>query len=138
QGMLSGGMREDGTLNRNAYWWRLELADTPQPSLTFTKMNIDARVESLLSVFGATVVDLGTSVAVCGGVGNEPSIQGQHVTLLTLKDGQASVAGSCSPPTGSTEWPFMIGSSVLAGGRHQLTVFGGGAVCFSMGSYWES
>lgn len=138
EGMLSGGMRQDGTLNCDTYWWRLEMNDTQQPKLTFTKMDLDAGVQSLLSVFGASTVDLGSSVAICGGVGDEPSIQGQHFTLLTLVDGKVSIQGSCSPQNGSTQWPFMVGSSVLVSGRHQLTVFGGGAVCFSMGSYWES
>lgn len=139
EGMLAGGMKEDGTLNRDTYWWRLELtASQQQPKLAFSKMKLDNCVRSLLLVFGATVVNLGSSVAICGGVGDTPSIQGQHITLLTLNDGQASILGSSFPQKGTTEWPFMIGSSVLASQRQQLTVFGGGAVCFSMGCFWES
>jgi tRNA wybutosine-synthesizing protein 4 len=137
EGMLSGGMKQDGTLNCDAYWWRLELTDAEQPKLTLNKMDVDNRAQSILSVFGSSVVDLGSSAAICGGVGDEPSIQGQHVALLQPEDGKVGDLGSYYPPKGSTEWPFMVGSSVLARGR-QLTVFGGGAVCFSMGSYWES
>lgn len=136
EGMLSGGMKQDGTLNCDAYWWRLELTAADQPKLALNRMDIDNRAQSILSVFGPSVVDLGSSVAICGGVGDESSIQGQHVALLQLKDRQVGGLGSHSPPKGSTEWPFMVGSSVLARGG-QLTVFGGGAVCFSMGSYWE-
>lgn len=137
EGMLCGGMKQDGTLNRDAYWWRLELTDAEQPKLAAKKMNVDNRAQSILSVFGPSVIDLGSGAAICGGVGDEPSIQGQHIALLHLEDGQVGGLSSYSPPKGSTGWPFMIGSSVLARSR-QFTVFGGGAVCFSMGSYWES
>lgn len=137
EGMLSGGMEQDGTLNRKIYWWRLEMTDA-RPQLTFSVLNVDAPTQSLLSVFGATVVHLGPSVALCGGAGDEESVQGQHITVLSAASGRVAILGTGFPTHNvANEWPFVIGSSVLASGR-QLTVFGGGAVCFSMGSYWET
>lgn len=136
EGTLFGGMKQDGTLNRKTYWWRLELTGS-EPRLDFTEMDLDTSIQDALSVFGAFAVQVGSQAVICGGTGDEPSVQGQHITLLRVSDGKVQILGRGFPSHGSTEWPFMIGSSVLSSGR-RLTVLGGGAVCFSMGSFWES
>ena len=40
-------------------------------------------------------------------------------------------------PSHDEQWPFMIGASVLPVDG-SLLVFGGGATCFSMGTFWET
>jgi tRNA wybutosine-synthesizing protein 4 len=136
EGILFGGMKKDGTLNRTPYWWHLQWRGA-KPRLTFKEMDMHPSVQGALSVFGASVAHVGSKVVICGGTGDEPSVQGQHMTLLGITTGQVQIVGRICPFAGSTEWPFMIGSSVLSSGR-QFTVLGGGAVCFSMGSFWET
>ena len=73
----------------------------------------------------------------CGGVGQHPSLQGQDITFVSLSD-DACECTHTSPSIDTNEkWPLMIGSSVLSLGR-KIVILGGGATCFSMGTFWET
>lgn len=156
QGLLCGGMLQDGTMNLKNYWWHLRMVrsqvrtldvngsadadadadDFLQPNLCFSEVEMAGPTEHQLSVFGAEIVDLGYCVAICGGTGSDPSYQGQHITLVSLSE-RPRVTSQAFPTQDTAAWPFMIGSSVLSNGN-QLTILGGGATCFSMGTYWET
>lgn len=87
-----------------------------------------------LSLFGARCVDLGFSTVICGGLGKDPSFQGREFSLITAKDD-----GSCAVASlhCRDDAPFMVGSSVVMEGD-RLVIIGGGATCFSMGTFWET
>ncbi|CAM1509229.1 Fc.00g029680.m01.CDS01 [Cosmosporella sp. VM-42] len=134
-GLLSGGMTQDGTISNNAYRWELNFAGS-QPLIHFNQIS-EVENPSLLAVFGAQTAEIGQVTAVCGGVGQHPHSQGQDITFVTLTDDEY-VTTHTSPFTNNIDkWPFMIGSSVLSSGM-KLFVFGGGATCFSMGTFWET
>lgn len=90
-----------------------------------------------LLVFGAQVVEAGSVAAVCGGVGQVPTSQGQAITFVTISGNPRQFIQVSSSSEVGQHWPFMIGASVLSLDR-RLFVFGGGATCFSMGTFWES
>lgn len=87
-------------------------------------------------MFGAQVVECGSLTAVCGGVGQHPSSQGQDVAFVSLSEG---LQIHLSAPSGNTtdKWPLMVGSSVISLNNH-LIILGGGGTCFSMGTFWET
>ncbi|KAH7146584.1 S-adenosyl-L-methionine-dependent methyltransferase [Dactylonectria macrodidyma] len=135
RGLLTGGMTRDGAINTKAYGWTLDVTGAV-PSLNFELIEELGSQGHGLAVFGAQVVDCGSLTAVCGGVGQQQSSQGQDIAFVSLSEG---LQVHLSAPSENTnhKWPLMIGSSVVAL-RNQLVLLGGGATCFSMGTYWET
>lgn len=88
-----------------------------------------------MAVFGAQVVENGPVSIICGGVGQPAVSQGQMMTFASFSNDNAIVVHATA--NNVEQWPFMIGSSVLAVDG-SLVVFGGGATCFSMGTFWEA
>jgi tRNA wybutosine-synthesizing protein 4 len=73
---------------------------------------------------------------VCGGVGQDPSSQGQSVACLVIKDKSLEVhLVDLGEKAG--QLPFMVGSATVSSGS-QLVIVGGGATCFSMGTFWDT
>ncbi|KAF4120978.1 tRNA wybutosine-synthesizing protein 4 [Geosmithia morbida] len=133
-GLLFGGMLQDGTLCSTAYTWKLDLQDG-QPAIWFQELGVQYEA---LSIFGADLVELGPStVAVCGGTGSSPRQQGQSITFISTSGGQCSILAAVDLSSTTKGMPFMIGSSVFLDDT-SLTVLGGGATCFSMGTFWET
>lgn len=91
-----------------------------------------------LSSFGASTVELGNVVAICGGVGGSALHHGQLVTFINVSSGYVSILGS-SPliAEDSEHCPIMIGSSALSDGQY-VKVLGGGVTSFPSGTYWET
>ncbi|KAF7547296.1 hypothetical protein G7046_g9050 [Stylonectria norvegica] len=133
RGLLSGGMLQDGTISTKAYRWELSVVGF-QPLLRF---EILERPSPLLSVVGAQVVEVGSATAICGGVGHDTSIQGQGISLVAFSDQLFKVVGSAPSKESSEQRPLMIGSSVVSLDT-SLLIVGGGATCFSMGTFWET
>lgn len=69
-------------------------------------------------------------------MGAEPSLHGQTITAI-----RPSVDGfdvtNFSTSSDDEHMPFMIGSSIMFY-DDSLLVMGGGATCFSMGTFWET
>ncbi|KAH7134845.1 S-adenosyl-L-methionine-dependent methyltransferase [Dactylonectria estremocensis] len=135
RGLLSGGMTRDGAINTKAYRWALDI-NGAVPLLNFEIIEELGSQGHGLAVFGAQVVDCGPLTAVCGGVGQHPSSQGQDIAFVSLSEG-LQVHLSAPSEDITHKWPLMIGSSVVSL-RNQLVFLGGGATCFSMGTYWET
>ncbi|XWX00997.1 hypothetical protein V2A60_009022 [Cordyceps javanica] len=105
------------------------------PTITFTIMCGEFSPE--LSIFGAQTVDINGNTFICGGMGGDPSSDGQAMYCLSSSESKANIAkiNRCSDDAATS--PFMIGSSVLYhDGR--IIIAGGGATCFSMGTFWET
>lgn len=74
---------------------------------------------------------------VCGGIGADERLHGQTAAVITTSGEGFGVANFVSPSNDNECMPFMIGSSVVQV-DDSLLVFGGGATCFSMGTFWET
>ncbi|CAG9980803.1 unnamed protein product [Clonostachys byssicola] len=135
-GLLAGGLRRDGTFNHKQYRWSLKMS-TSQPLISFEEVAFHGNCGKQLAVFGATIVDLGRRVAICGGMGETPSHQGQTILLLSGEDTMPDILALKPPTDKENDWPLMIGSSTVFKDG-QISVIGGGATCFSMGTYWET
>ncbi len=90
-----------------------------------------------LSIFGANVIEINGNALVCGGMGADQTVDGRAMYCLTSSESKVEVAKIKQCPDDAATNPFMIGSSAL---YHDgcIIIAGGGATCFSMGTYWET
>jgi tRNA wybutosine-synthesizing protein 4 len=107
-----------------------------QPTISFSPLPDTFSDGQLLSSFGAQVVHLGASVIICGGMGADPLLHGQTITAIRPSVDGMEVT-NFSTPSDDKRMPFMIGSSIIPH-DDSLLVMGGGATCFSMGTFWET
>ncbi|KAM0352848.1 hypothetical protein ACHAPU_001730 [Fusarium lateritium] len=135
RGLLAGGIGGDGKINERAYFWTVDVT-TQTPNIYFKDVPDFDRHSWALSAFGAQTADASSLTFVCGGVGQDPSLQGQSIACVSLKNENLEVlALDLGKKVG--QLPFMVGSSsVVLNSR--LVVIGGGATCFSMGTFWDT
>ncbi|KAH0495546.1 hypothetical protein TgHK011_009089 [Trichoderma gracile] len=134
-GISAGGILKNGCIATKQYMWQLNVNDD-QPTISFCPMTTSHSDSRLISSFGAQVVHLGPYAMLCGGMGADACLHGQTITIITPSAEGVEVKGFSTPANGEC-MPFMIGSSVAPDGD-SLLVLGGGATCFSMGTFWET
>lgn len=85
-------------------------------------------------------MELGNLVAVCGGLGHNPSNQGQEITFISpsIEAETYKCFKAIDHGDEATRRPFMVGTSIVKMGHDELFVVGGGATCFSMGTFWQT
>lgn len=156
-GLLSGGILRTGLINHQAYRWKLDITGSSvsceatvapcqvfmcaisnrmsQPLLHFDLIRDRGGLCDTLSVFGASVVEGDSFAVICGGVSRHASSQGQDIVLVDLSDGIRVTQSN--PSTNPSQWPLMVGSAALLS-KNALYLLGGGATCFSFGTFWET
>ena len=74
---------------------------------------------------------------ICGGTRHDGAVLGQTITSIQVtNDGYKTTEWQLNNAS-QIEVPFMIGASVVPT-KNDLLVLGGGATCFSMGTFWET
>ncbi|KAF5714882.1 leucine carboxyl methyltransferase 2 [Fusarium mundagurra] len=135
QGLMAGGISKYGKINEQAYFWTINVL-TDVPHIHFEIVTDSHGYARSLSVFGAQTAAVESLHFVCGGVGQDPSSQGQSMTCISVKDGHLEVF-NVDLRNDAGRLPFMVGS-VTASSGSELVVLGGGATCFSMGTFWDT
>ncbi|KAG5749106.1 hypothetical protein H9Q69_011561 [Fusarium xylarioides] len=135
QGLMAGGISKYGKINEQAYFWTINVS-TDVPDIHFETVTDSHGYARSLSVFGAQTADVESLHFVCGGVGQDPSSQGQSMTCIVVKDGHLEVF-NVDLRNDAGRLPFMVGSATVSSGS-ELVVLGGGATCFSMGTFWDT
>ncbi|CAI0643005.1 unnamed protein product [Colletotrichum noveboracense] len=139
EGIIAGGLLEDGLVNQRTYRWTLKTSD-PEPVVSFEIVDalIQRNQTSLLSRFGATVINSGEYSFVFGGVIKDVQLPAA-LDMIIVKEVNAGLEIVASldgfGESGSLR-PFLIGASVIPHADGEFAVVGGGATCFSMGTYW--
>lgn len=137
-GLLTGGIGLHGKLNTIIYRWHLVLSDSPIMQIMQCESGMDPF--GLLSTFGARIVNTTSHTMICGGVGGSAESLGRSIVALRPLRMTSPTRYSIEALTTSVRKcvvPFMIGSSTLSL-DDALIVLGGGATCFSMGTFWET
>lgn len=112
-------------------------ADMTKPSIEFKAVGAYGMFGTLPALFGAKCLDWGPYSLVCGGLGQCASLLGRNAFAVSPKgDGSFSLL-PLRPKRGVDSMPFMVGSAVIAC-NNGIVVVGGGATCFSMGTFWET
>ncbi|KAL2755841.1 hypothetical protein ACRALDRAFT_1033439, partial [Sodiomyces alcalophilus JCM 7366] len=143
QGLLYGGMLEEGVLNEQAFTWKLDLADSQQPLLEFSHCSIepgeDHTKQQMLHRFGAFCIPQGDYSILLGGVtaGPQPARESDILVLKGVPSGFEVAARLVDKDKVQSLRPFSIGASVVKDGEGRFSILGGGMTCFSMGSFWS-
>ncbi|KAL2891737.1 tRNA wybutosine-synthesizing protein 4 [Ceratocystis lukuohia] len=143
-GFLSGGITADGLVDQSTYQWILDLEGM---TVSFARVQCNPA----LSRFGALVIPTAAGLVVAGGIVDNHLIPTASDILLVNekkdKKAGASENGDSSALTiaclrdmqltdNCPHRPFFIGSSGIEK-NGQVTIIGGGATCYAMGSYWS-
>ncbi|KAJ4301635.1 tRNA methyltransferase ppm2 [Kalmusia sp. IMI 367209] len=140
-GVMLGGMAPSGTVLQDIWEWHISLA--PHPQLRFSDRTNDLRHNKCKEAFGrlgASLVPLGDYLLLIGGVsGHGISTLSQDFLAISHKAGDTTFAVE-SPVINlpQSAWPLLVGTSAAAVSRDEIAFAGGGAVCFSMGSFWNT
>ncbi|KAG6005918.1 hypothetical protein E4U21_007552 [Claviceps maximensis] len=134
-GLIAGGIDFEGRINQRVYQWHLEF-NTGQPLIRFGIFRDEVDPTKQLSLFGARSIDFGPYTLVCGGVGERQDSQGQTIIAIDMVSQNRYSVGELCKKSNDEVMPFMVGSSVLHVDGN-IVVLGGGATCFSMGTYWH-
>lgn len=127
-GVIVGGMTGAGKVMNDFWHWNL------QPDMSIVCQNVSARAlaflkhnATILGRFGAQLVRTEHGILLVGGIAGG-RILTRHDEILNMR--------SLRPFTVRNARPLFIGASVqdVDGG---LLLLGGGATCFSFGTYWS-
>ena len=157
-GILLGGMFDDGMICDGVYSWRIEHPDEidvdyPQEGdlhivirkYDTSKDKSDPQALKYLSRFGATIERTTDDFLLIGGVANKiipASFEVLKICARVVVDtprADPRLTWSVKPLNTDLPSPrsLLVGhSSTYAPGR--LTIVGGGAVCFSFGTFWNT
>ncbi|UNI16231.1 tRNA methyltransferase ppm2, variant 3 [Purpureocillium takamizusanense] len=135
-GVVAGGIREDGCICTKEYSWRLSVLEE-RPTIEFKVLSDSQQLGGALALFGAKCVDLGPDWLLCGGLGHEASFLGRDLVLISRDIDGKRIAKVHGAKNESMAWPFMIGCGAVTTSTRVLLV-GGGATCFSMGTFWDA
>jgi tRNA wybutosine-synthesizing protein 4 len=122
----------------------MSLTCLKKPIIKFTTLSVgDSFSRQLLARFGASCLQHGDEFIVLGGVGRDHLLNQQYeVVVLSTSEGVLSVTGRrfvVSGPEGSelAPRPLFVGHSAVSMPDSSVVIVGGGATCFSMGTFWN-
>jgi tRNA wybutosine-synthesizing protein 4 len=136
RGLIIGGMQSDGTVLDDV--WEFSISATPDLHVQFKDRTSDVRCHgqrNLHARFGASLVPFAQSLLLAGGV-HKSEILGLSDDFLLITVGSEVIVEkvvNCLPE----QWPLLVGCGITAVSEEEIVIAGGGAVCFSMGSYWN-
>lgn len=159
-GMYAGGL-EDGLVSDQILLWEADVLDTKvscdiahlgqlnesntlkNPHIRCTRVEVgDSGSQRLLTRFGATCLRHGSEFLILGGVTADHLLdQLDEVVLCSMSSGEltitrrligGSLQGNQPPPR-----PLFVGHSAVSMPDGSIVVVGGGATCFSMGTFWN-
>ncbi|TGJ83075.1 hypothetical protein E0Z10_g5689 [Xylaria hypoxylon] len=121
-GILAGGLLRDGTIARQFLRWSLKLPADGTPTISFEPIVSSTNTELLVCRFGASALLIDDeSIAVVGGIQHDGIVpRVNEILIVDASDSRLEILSHCS-----------LASS------DKLSVMGGGATCFSMGTYWN-
>ncbi|ROW06585.1 hypothetical protein VMCG_04459 [Cytospora schulzeri] len=141
-GFLIGGMSDDGVVKTQLLAWRLAIHDDQAPTITFSPADVAGNgTATVLPRLGAVCVQDHNRVYVLGGVGCNGVIpQEDEILVCNLDNAGLQVSERITIPiTGENieiPRPLIVGSSIACPRDGQIVILGGGATCFSMGTFW--
>ncbi len=140
RGILLGGMTNDGRILSEAYEWTIS-GDAPAFSISLTRMKFSRLgSHSIIGRMGASLTNSKFGVCLVGGVSS--TLTPQSIDIIRLfqentNDDQRSIWNWAPVDMCNThQRPLLIGHSSYAT-SDTVTICGGGAVCFSFGTFWN-
>lgn len=142
QGILLGGMAEDGTICAEIFKWKIFDIET-RPSIEIKKYGFDVEplsgVLNAMNRLGACLTWSYAGLMLIGGVSRYLLSQKLDVVCLFPTSSGSSERDLAKLKPSIVECgsrPLLVGHSVYAY-QDSVALAGGGAVCFSFGTYWN-
>jgi tRNA wybutosine-synthesizing protein 4 len=136
-GLLVGGMCQSGTVCQDVWQWTI--SKTPTLRLIFKDRTNDICSNSLDAAharIGASLVPWGNSLLLIGGV-SKSGIHSLSEDFLLLTHTTTEIKVRQPVMQLPSVSPLLVGMGIAAISRDEVIITGGGAVCFSMGSFWN-
>ncbi|KAI1278666.1 leucine carboxyl methyltransferase [Xylaria sp. FL0933] len=142
-GILAGGLLGDGTIARQFLRWSLKLTVNSRPTMSFEPIVSSTNSELLACRFGASAFLLNDNrFVIAGGIQHNGTVpRADEVLIAEIGSSGLEIFARCSFTSfnisSSTPCPLLVGASIYLTEHNQLLIMGGGATCFSMGTYWN-
>jgi tRNA wybutosine-synthesizing protein 4 len=136
-GLLVGGMCQSGTVLDDVWEWTI--STTPTLRLNFRNRTNDTRTDGVNSTYariGASLIPWQESLLMIGGVSKD-GIHSLSEDFLLFTNSNAEITIRRPTIHLPSTWPLLVGMGVVAMSPEEVIIVAGGAVCFSMGSFWN-
>ncbi|KAI1656476.1 LCM-domain-containing protein [Daldinia decipiens] len=149
-GIMVGGISRDGVIAKQILRWALVLPENGKPTISFTTLstsnppNSSAREmhkfnhpDGLINRYGASgfISPEGYLTIIGGILANDMVTRDLDVLIIDISGLHYKIVSACQIAV--TPRPLLIGVSIEQANDGQLVVMGGGATCFSMGTFWN-
>ncbi|KAI9657812.1 MAG: tRNA methyltransferase ppm2 [Trizodia sp. TS-e1964] len=129
-GILVGGMSQNKIILQDFYRWSY---DSEPKTIRFTELSVQK--EKLMCRFGATLINTRNGILLVGGIVEGRILsKSTDIMIISAIDSKPKLTSYCSI---NEHRPLLVGSSFYLDTNNDLLIFGGGAVCFSFGSFWN-
>ncbi|KAI2617384.1 LCM-domain-containing protein [Hypoxylon sp. NC1633] len=150
RGVLAGGINHDGTIASQILRWVLTLPDSGKATISFITMSNPERSvsqnhemdstyhpDNLVNRFGASgFVSPEGYLSVIGGIIADGIVtRDLDVLIIDISSPHYKILSACRIAV--THRPLLVGVSIELTKDGQLIIMGGGATCFSMGTFWN-
>ena len=144
-GVLLGGMMDDGTIVSELWHWSISCTNMYHSIQLSSNLKINGLAERHLAVtcrVGACLTWSSNSLILIGGVAKQFLSQNLEIIQLNPKQSNSTLDEStiyeASPlcHTPKDQVPLLIGHSASSF-KNSVVITGGGCVCFSFGTYWN-
>ncbi|KAI1076489.1 LCM-domain-containing protein [Whalleya microplaca] len=143
-GLLLGGILQDGTIAHQILRWVLKVATNGKPSISFTPLSSSGpagplrdEASNFVNRFGASgfISPEGHLTIIGGIIANGILSQDRDIMIIGFSSQEYKILAACNLKI--MPRPLLIGVSTDLTSDGQVVVMGGGATCFSMGTYWN-
>ncbi len=136
-GLLMGGMSADGAVLEDVWEWSVLAAPTPRLILKNRTNDVHNKTLGSMSArMGASLVPWGDQLLLIGGV-SKGQLHSRSEDFLLVSHDQAEIVVNGADIHSDSTWPLLIGMAAISVSSDEVVIAGGGAVCFSMGSFWN-
>lgn len=147
QGFMAGGVSEDGIVVEQVMSWSVTFQPGEMPDITFRAIHPSTQQPSAgldaIHRFGAhaKLVD-DRYLVLIGGIASHGIVSRTHEIMAFDMSEQEYSVHSTACLEGIKDGdpvprPLLVGCSVASSEEDTLIIMGGGATCFSMGTYWN-
>lgn len=141
EGILAGGLLDDGTVARQLFRWSLELSGNDKPTISFEPIVGPSNSDPLVCRFGASSLLLGNErIAIVGGVLHDRIVSRvDEVLIVEFSGSKLESLSRCSPsdvnnPSGIPR-PLLVGAAISSTEHNRLLIMGGGATVSNIKDY---
>ncbi|KAL2147916.1 hypothetical protein VTI28DRAFT_3394 [Corynascus sepedonium] len=144
-GVYAGGL-ENGVVSNQLLSWEADISSIKKPTVKFSRMtivgNLGEDASWLLTRFGATGFQYGNVFMLLGGVARDHLLSHHHeVVLCSVSGGELTIThrliGQSSREGKPAPRALFVGHSAVLAPNGSVVMVGGGATCFSMGTFWN-